>query len=81
MKINNFEISLRDRDDLEYLILEIRYFDIVLCEINREKGVNDLEVNILCNDVLYNNEVIKFTLDDFLSCLNFVKNNKKDIWC
>lgn len=80
MKINNFEISFRDRDGFDYLILEIRYFDIVLCEINRENGLDCLEVNILCNDVLYNDEIIKFPFKDFFECLSIVKNNKENIW-
>ncbi len=73
MKINKFEISFRDRDDFDYLLVEIRYLDTVICEINKEKGLENLEVEMLCNDVLYNDIVIKYPFADFLNSLNIAR--------
>lgn len=65
----NFEIVFRDRSDCEFLLAQVRFKDIEICEINKEKGSDNMEVELLCNDQLYNGLSIKFPLRDFLQVL------------
>lgn len=69
----NFEIVFRDRFDCESLLAQILFKDIVICEINKEMGNENMEVELFCNDPLYNDLNIKFPLDDFLEVLRVAK--------
>jgi len=69
----NFEVVLRDRHECEYLLAQVRYQNIGVCEINREKGTDQMEVEMLCNDPLYNGLEIRFPFDDFLEALKAAK--------
>lgn len=69
----NFEIVFVDDSDCECLLAQVRFKDVVLCEINKEKGNDSMEVELLCNDPLYNGLNIKFPLDDFAEALRVAK--------
>ncbi len=69
----NFEIVFVDRSDCEYLLAQVRFKSIVLCEINKEKGSESMVVELLCNDPLYNDANIEFPLDDFIEVLKAAK--------
>ncbi len=69
----NFEIVFRDRFDCECILAQVLFKDVVICEINKEKGNKNMEVELLCNDPLYNGLSIGFPLDDFLEVLCVVK--------
>ena len=69
----NFEIVFRDRFDCECLLAQVLFKDIVICEINKEKGNENLEVELLCNDPVYKGLSIKFPLDDFFEVLGVAK--------
>jgi hypothetical protein len=69
----NFEIVFVDHSDCECLLTQVRFKNIVLCEINKEKGNERMEVELLCNDVLYNGLKIEFSLDDFVEALKVAK--------
>jgi hypothetical protein len=69
----NFELIFRDRFDCEQLLIQVRFKDVELCEINKEKGSDHMEVEIFCNDPLYNQLDIKFPLDDFIEALSVAK--------
>jgi len=69
----NFEIIFRDRFECEHLLAQIRYKNIGICEINKEQGNDRMEVELLCNDPLYNGLDIKFPLDDFVETLRVAK--------
>ena len=47
--------------------------NVVLCEINKEKGNESMEIELLCNDPLYNGLEIEFLLDDFVEALRVAK--------
>jgi len=67
MKISNdFEITFTDRNEFEKLLVQVRWGDIVLCEINKERGENEAEMKLYCNDVIYSNREIKFSFAEFL---------------
>ena len=69
----SFEIVFRDRFSCECLLAQVLFKDILICEINKEKGNEKLEIEILCNDQLYNGLKINFPLDDFLEVLRLAK--------
>ena len=69
----NFEIVFRDRFDCEFLLAQVRFKGVEICEINKEKGGDNMEVEVLCNDPLYNGLSIKFPLGDFLEVLQVAK--------
>ncbi len=73
MNIKDFEILFVDKSDFEYLVAQIRFKNFVLCEINRERGVDSFELDIVCNDEMYNGQKIKFALDDFLMALDLAR--------
>ena len=68
-KKNTFEILFRDRDEYEKLLVQVRWRDIVLCELNKERGENQAEMKLYCNDVLYNDREIMFPLAEFLEVM------------
>lgn len=69
----DFEIVFRDRFECEHLLVQVRFKNIVLCEINKEKGNEHMEIKIFCNDPLYNELEIQFPLDDFVEALRVAK--------
>ncbi len=69
----NLEVVFVDHADCECLLAQVWFKNIQLCEINKEKGNESMEVELLCNDPLYNGLDIKFPLDDFIEALNVAK--------
>lgn len=74
---NNFEITLRDRDEYEKLLVQIWWRDIVLCELNKERGEDQAEMKLYCNDVLYNDREIKFSFAEFLDVMKVAQEELK----
>lgn len=70
---SHFEIVFRDRSDCEHLLAQVRFMDVVLCELSKENGDDRMEIEFLCNDPLYNGTTIKFSLADFLEVLQTAK--------
>ena len=75
----NFELVFRDRHDCEHLLVQVRFKDILLCEINKEKGNDHMEVEIFCNDPLYYQLDIKFPLNDFIEALSVAKTELMEL--
>ena len=69
----NFEIVFRDRFECEHLLAQVRFKNIEICEISKEKGNDQMEVEIFCNDPLYNDLKIQFPLDHFVEALRVAK--------
>ena len=63
---NDFEITFRDRHEFENLLVQVWWRDIVLCELNKERGEDQAEMKLYCNDVIYNDREIKFSFAEFL---------------
>jgi hypothetical protein len=72
-----FEILVRDRDEYEKLLVQVRWGDIVLCEINKERGEDQAEMKLYCNDVLYNDREIKFPFAEFLEVMKVAQEELK----
>jgi hypothetical protein len=75
----DFEIVFRDRSDCEFLLAQVRFKGVEICEINKETGNDNMEVEMLCNDPLYNGLSIKFPLDDFFEVLAVAKAELIDL--
>jgi len=74
MKIcSNFEITFTDRDEFEKLLVQIRWGDIVLCELNKEKGEDQAEMKLFCNDSIYNDREITFPFAEFLQVMEVAR--------
>lgn len=73
MIIKGFEFLLTDRDEFERLLLQVRWGDIVLFELNKERGDDQAEMKLYCNDVLYNDREIKFPLADFMEVMRIAQ--------
>jgi len=69
----DFELIFTDRLDCEHLLVQVRFKNIELCEISKENGNDHMEIEMFCNDPLYNELNIKFPLDDFLEALRVAK--------
>lgn len=74
---NSFEVLVRDRDEFEKLLVEVRWKDIVLCELNKERGEDQAEMKLYCNDVLYNDREIKFPFAEFLEVIHVAQEELK----
>ena len=78
MKIcDRFEITITDRDEFEKLLVQVRWGDIVLCELNKERGEDQAEMKLYCNDVLYNDREIKFPFAEFLEVMKVAQEELK----
>lgn len=73
MTRGNFEIVFIDNSDCEHLLAQVRFKNVVLCEINKESGNDQMEVEIFCNDPLYCGVEIKFPLNDFIEAIELAR--------
>ncbi len=71
---NGFEIIFRDRHEFKHLLAQVRYKNVVIVEIDKEEGNQQMNVTVLCNDPLYIGKDINFSLSDFLKVLNDAKD-------
>lgn len=78
MKISsNFEITFTDRDEFQKLLVQVRWGDIVLCELDKEQGDEKAEMKLYCNDALYNHRDIRFPLADFMEAMKVAEEELK----
>lgn len=77
MMYGNFEITFTDRDEFEKLLVQVRWCDIVICEINKECGEEQSEMKLYCNDALYNDREIKFSFVEFLAVMKVAQEELK----
>lgn len=78
MKIfDDFEITFTDRNEFEKLLVQIRWGDVVLCEINKEQGGDQAEMKMYCNDALYKDREIRFSFCEFLEVMKIAQEELK----
>ena len=73
MKNSKFEIIFRDRYEYEKLLVQVRWNNIVLFEVNRENGIDKATIELFCNDPIYNNTEITFSYLEFLEVMKQVQ--------
>ena len=79
MSNSKFEIVYRDRYEFEKLLVQVRWNNIVLFEINQEHGIDNAMMQVFCNDAIYNNTDIQFSYKEFLEIMNEVQNALEEI--
>ncbi len=75
---NRFEIIFVSDANKEFLIAEIQFNKQRLCQINREKGEEDMEIEFLDDIYVLAQKVnMKFSLAEFETTLKEAKNDLK----
>lgn len=72
---SNFEIDYFSDSKYEYLTIEISFKGQILCQLNKDKGVNNIEIEFFYDSRLLEEVIFKFPLDEFLEVLNIVKKD------
>lgn len=67
---NNFEITLFSDSQYEEITAEISYKDQILCQLNKDNGPNNIEIEFFSDArLLAEQNAIKFSLNSFLQIL------------
>ncbi|NUE67688.1 hypothetical protein [Snodgrassella sp. ESL0253] len=73
---SDFQIDYFSDSKYEYLTIEISFKGQILCQLNKDKGVDNIEIEFFYDSRLLEEETIfKFPLDEFLDVLNIVKKD------
>ncbi|WP_239325316.1 hypothetical protein [Snodgrassella gandavensis] len=73
---SNFQIDYFSDSKYEYLTIEISFKGQLLCQLNKDKGVDNIEIEFFYDSRLLEEETIfKFPLEEFLDVLNLVKQD------
>jgi hypothetical protein len=72
---SNFQIDYFSDSKYEYLTIEISFKGQVLCQLNKDKGVNNIEIEFFYDSRLLEEVIFKFPLDEFLDVLHIVKKD------
>ncbi|WP_239375173.1 hypothetical protein [Snodgrassella gandavensis] len=73
---SNFQIDYFSDSKYEYLTIEISFKGQLLCQLNKDKGVDNIEIEFFYDFRLLEEETIfKFPLEEFLDVLNLVKQD------
>lgn len=71
---NDFSVDFFSDSQYEELTAEISYKGQILCQINKDKGPDEFEIEFFNDSRLLAEEVeMKFSLDAFISILNETK--------
>jgi hypothetical protein len=72
--VNEFKIDFISSVEFEWLAVEILFRGQRLMQLNREKGIENIEIEILTDIYLLPETVeMKFSLDDFISIISEAK--------
>lgn len=67
---NNFEITFFSDSKYEEITAEISYKDQILCQLNKDKGPNNIEIEFFSDArILSEQDAMKFSLNSFLQIL------------
>ncbi|ECG5862888.1 hypothetical protein ACLH9T_004800 [Salmonella enterica] len=71
---NEFEVDFFSDSRYEELTAEISYKGQILCQLNKDKGVDSIEIEFFSDSrILAETVVMKFPVDDFLKILEQTK--------
>ncbi|ECA5251942.1 hypothetical protein MUZ84_004682 [Salmonella enterica] len=71
---NEFEVDFFSDSRYEELTAEISYKGQILCQLNKDKGVDSIEIEFFSDSrILAETVVMKFPVDDFLKVLEQTK--------
>lgn len=67
---DDFEITFSSDSDYEEITVEISFKDQILCQLNKDKGPDNIEVEFFADArILAEKNAMKFSLDDFLKVI------------
>lgn len=72
----DFEVVFFSDSRYEELTAEISYKDQILCQLNKDKGIDNIEVEFFADArILAEQVAMKFPLNEFLAVLEEAKND------
>ncbi|WP_380184874.1 hypothetical protein [Kalamiella sp. sgz302252] len=75
---NNFEITFFSDSKYEEITVEISYKDQILCQLNKDKGPDNIEIEFFSDArMLAEQNTMKFSLSDFLQIITEAKEELK----
>lgn len=76
---SNFEIDFFSDDRYENITIEISYKKQILCQLNKDRGIEKIEIEFFYDSRLLSEKIeSKFFIDDFISILNKAKKDLID---
>ncbi|WP_262264989.1 hypothetical protein [Pantoea dispersa] len=67
---NDFELTLFSDSKYEEITAEISYKDQILCQLNKDKGLDNIEIEFFSDArILAEQNAMKFSLSSFLQIL------------
>ncbi|MEQ4923745.1 hypothetical protein [Proteus hauseri] len=76
---NCFEITFFSDSKYEEITVEITYDSQILCQLNKDKGINEIEIEFFSDaKILSEENPMKFKLSDFLEILNEAVDDLKN---
>lgn len=73
---SNFQIDFFSDSKYEDITIEISYNGQLICQLNKDNGINNVEIEFFQDMRLLNQDVtLKFSLDKFMSILNEAKQD------
>lgn len=71
---NEFEVDFVSDSRYEELTAEISYKGQILCQLNKDKGIDSIEIEFFSDSRILAEEVVmKFSVDNFLKILEQTK--------
>jgi hypothetical protein len=73
---NDFSIDYLSDTEYEMITIEISYKEQILCQLNKDKGNDNIEIEFFHESRILADQVIfKFPLEEFISLLNELKQD------
>ena len=73
---NDFSIDYLSDTQYEKITIEISYKEQILCQLNKDKGNDNIEIEFFHESRILPDQVIfKFPLEEFISLLNELKQD------
>ncbi|OCG10898.1 hypothetical protein A9G09_12415 [Gilliamella sp. wkB292] len=72
----DFEIDFFSDNKYEEITIEISYKGQILCQLNKDKGISNIEIEFFFDSRILAKQVTpKFPLDEFINILNEAKQD------
>ena len=72
----DFEIDFFSDNKYEEITIEVSYKGQILCQLNKDKGIDNIEIEFFFDSRVLTEQVIpKFPLNEFISILNEAKQD------
>jgi hypothetical protein len=73
---NDFEIDFFSDNKYEEITVEVSYKGQILCQLNKDKGINNVEIEFFFDSRILTEPVtLKFPFNEFINILNEAKQD------